>query len=226
MELDVIPVLEYTHPDALGQLTNADWIPQTVQCKALCGEDGNVVLLQYPFMLRDTRINYFTSNYPVSSFETDRKKFLGENEYGSFKDPLSLHQKTFSNSEAQRGDTMAALMHSLGVLQPGETKQIITILGQSRSMDEATPLIRKYQDPEAVHHALADLSGFWDGFLEGFRVDDRAGQTGEDHHRRRSERFCGESGDRHHFEQIGETGHRLESRAMGRRGSRKRRNGA
>lgn len=171
MELDVIPVLEYTHPDALGQLTNADWIPQTVQCKALCGEDGSVVLLQYPFMLRDTRINYFTSNYPVSSFETDRKKFLGENEYGSFKDPLSLHQKTFSNSEAQRGDTMAALMHSLGALQPGETKQVITILGQARSMDEATPLIRKYQDPEAVHHALADLSGFWDGFLEGFRVD-------------------------------------------------------
>ncbi|MFO7659368.1 MAG: hypothetical protein R6V77_00475, partial [Candidatus Cloacimonadaceae bacterium] len=28
--LDVIPVAEYTHPDALKQLTNADWVPQTM----------------------------------------------------------------------------------------------------------------------------------------------------------------------------------------------------
>ena len=30
IEIDAIPVLEYTHPDALKQLTNADWVPQTM----------------------------------------------------------------------------------------------------------------------------------------------------------------------------------------------------
>ena len=170
LEIDVIPVLEYTHPDALGQYTNADWIPQTMQSKALQEEDGSTILLQYPFMLRDTRINYFTSNHPVSSFETDRKKFLGENEYGSFKDPVSLHQKALSNSEAQRGDNMAALMHTLGTVQPGEIKQIITVLGQAKSIADARPVIRKYKDPAAVQVALKELSKFWDGFLESFEV--------------------------------------------------------
>src|SRR5512147_111119 len=31
LEVDVIPVVEYTHFDALKQLTNADWVPQTMQ---------------------------------------------------------------------------------------------------------------------------------------------------------------------------------------------------
>ena len=71
LEIDAIPVLEYTHPDALKQFTNADWIPQTMTSKAI--KDNNcVVLIQYPFMFRDTKINYFTSNLAVSSFETDR----------------------------------------------------------------------------------------------------------------------------------------------------------
>ena len=35
IEVDAIPVVEYTHPDALKQLTNADWVPQTMQSKAI-----------------------------------------------------------------------------------------------------------------------------------------------------------------------------------------------
>jgi len=170
LEIDVIPVVEYTHPDALQQYTNADWIPQTMQSKALREEDGSIILLQYPFMLRDTRINYFTSNHPVSSFETDRKKFLGDNEYGSFKDPVSLHQKTLSNSEAQRGDNIAALLHPLGILQPDEEKQIITQLGQAKSVSDARPFISKYKDPAAVQQELKKLSKFWDEYFESFSV--------------------------------------------------------
>ena len=33
-KLDAIPVVEYTHFDALKQLTNADWVPQTMQSRA------------------------------------------------------------------------------------------------------------------------------------------------------------------------------------------------
>jgi cellobiose phosphorylase len=31
VELDAVPLLEYTHFDALKQFTNADWVPQTMQ---------------------------------------------------------------------------------------------------------------------------------------------------------------------------------------------------
>src|SRR5512143_3659071 len=118
LEIDAIPVLEHTHPDALKQFTNADWIPQTMTSKAVKNGDC-LVLIQYPFMLRDIRINYFTSNLPVSSFETDRKKFLGRNEYGTWANPASLQDPELSNTEALRGDNIAALLHHLGTLQPG-----------------------------------------------------------------------------------------------------------
>ncbi len=35
LEVDAIPVVEYTHPNALMQFTNADWVPQTMVSKCV-----------------------------------------------------------------------------------------------------------------------------------------------------------------------------------------------
>lgn len=167
---DLIPLVEYTHPDALLQFTNADWLPQTMQSRAI--EDGRLmVLVQYPFMYRDTKVNYLTSNLPVSSFETDRKKFLGDNEYGTFRTPLSLFQPELPNSQASRGDNIAALLHPLGVLQPGETRRIILQLGQESSIEVARSGIERYRQPEVVEAALEEIHAFWDGYLDALQVD-------------------------------------------------------
>ena len=171
IQVDLIPVVEYTHPDALKQFTNADWVPQTMQSKVIKDKDGFTVLTQYPFMLRDNRINYFTSNYPVSSFETDRKIFLGGNEYGSFQHPLSLFQKSLSNSEALRGDNIAAMLHELGILSPDQEKRIITQLGQTSTLSEVEKQIVEFRNHSAVDRELQRLSKFWDAYLGSFRVD-------------------------------------------------------
>jgi cellobiose phosphorylase len=170
LEVDAIPVLEYTHPDALKQFTNADWIPQTMTSKAV--KDGDcIVLIQYPFMLRDIRVNYFTSNLSVSSFETDRKKFLGDNEYGTWADPVSLHNEELSNAEALRGDNIAALMHHLGILQPGETKRLITQLGQEANIENAAKSLEMYRDQRSVDNALVEMKRFWDEYLSTLQVE-------------------------------------------------------
>jgi cellobiose phosphorylase len=95
-----MPSLYWNTPtDALKQFTNADWIPQTMTSKAV--RDGNCVLLiQYPFMNRDLQVNYFTSNLPVSSFETDRKKFLGNKSTALGK--TCVYKRRTSNTEAFR----------------------------------------------------------------------------------------------------------------------------
>lgn len=170
LKVDAIPVLEYTHPDALKQFTNADWIPQTMTSRAL--QDGDyIVLIQYPFMLRDTKVNYFTSNLPASSFETDRKKFLGDNEYGTWADPLSLQAPELSNTQANRGDNIAALLHHLGAFQPGETRRLVTQLGQETSFIAAQPNLGKFRDPANVDAALQEMSAFWDEFLSTLQVE-------------------------------------------------------
>ena len=170
IEIDAIPVIEYTHFDALKQLTNADWVPQTMQSKAM--HDGDyTTLIQYAFMLRDIRVNYFTSSLPASSFETDRQKFLGENGYGTWANPLSLQQPELGNYEALRGDNIAALRHHLGTLPHGETRRFITQLGQVDKIEHARDDLRCYRDEAEVDRALAEIAAFWDAYLAKIQVN-------------------------------------------------------
>ena len=171
LELDAIPVVEYTHFDALKQFTNADWVPQTMQSQIHQEESGLVVLEQFAFMRQGVAVNYFTSNHPVSSFESDRARFLGDNEYGTWADPLSLHGEELGSHEAHRGDNIAALMHHLGTLQPGETRRLITQLGQEQSVEAALPQIGSFRDEGQVDEALYDLASFWDTYLSKMQVE-------------------------------------------------------
>ncbi len=170
-EIDVIPVLEYTHPDAVKQFTNADWVPQTMQSRCFTNSDGLRVLIQYPFMFRDTKINYFTSNFPASSFETDRRVFLGDNEYGTWASPRALDNDELGSNEAHRGDNIAALMHHLGELKPYEQRRIITQLGQKESLLKASPEIEKFRKSEEVDKALGAIKDSWEDFLSSMQVE-------------------------------------------------------
>ena len=170
VDADVIPVVEYTHFDALKQLTNADWVPQTMQSRASKDRDGSVVLSQYAFMMRDTRINYMTSSLPASSFESDRKVFLGNNEYGTWASPLGLQEEELRNTEANRGDNIGALMHRLGKIRPGEERRLVVQIGQAAGLREAGPGISRYREPANVDTAFSALGDFWKAYLERLQV--------------------------------------------------------
>lgn len=170
MEIDVIPVIEYSHPDALKQFTNADWVPQTMRSEALL--DGNyTILLQYPFMNRDTQVNYFTSNHIASSFETDRRIFLGENEYRNWDDPLALQSVELGNSEAKRGENIAALLHHLGEVQAGQTRRIITQTGQVDDREKVERSVQENLLPDQVDRSFNQLRSFWISHLEKVQIE-------------------------------------------------------
>ncbi len=170
VSVDAIPVVEYTHFDALKQFNNADWVPQTMQSVALREASGHLVLTQCAFMNKGRHVNYFTSNLPVSSFESDRKRFLGDNEYGTWKQPLALQKDELDDYEALRGDNIGALLHHLGTLAPGETKQLIVQLGQAESEAAAQAAAVRYRDPAVIEQELAAQKAFWDGFLNKLQV--------------------------------------------------------
>ncbi len=170
IEVDAVPVVEYTHFDALKQFTNNDWVPQTMQSKAVSEENGLKTLMQYAFMKKDTAVNYFTSNFPVSSFETDRKRFLGKNGYGTWACPCSLENKELSCYEAVRGDNIAALLHHLGKLEPGDEKKLITQLGQCGDIVSEKTRIDWYRNEAHIDKALSDLAGFWDEYLSHLQI--------------------------------------------------------
>jgi cellobiose phosphorylase len=171
LTIDAIPVVEYTHFDALKQFNNADWVPQTMQSKAFREPDGGLLLMQYAFMQKDRQMNYLTSNLAVSSFASDRKRFLGDNEYGTWKHPLALEREELDDYEALRGDNIGALLHHLGELSPGETRRLIVQLGQAENVEAARASAVKYRDPAAVDRALAEESAFWDDYLSKLHVE-------------------------------------------------------
>ena len=180
LEVELFPLVEYTHFDSLKQFTNADWVPQTMQSRALpWGE--RTVLVQYAFMRRETQLNFFTANRPAASFETDRARFLGDHEYAGWAHPLSLDLPQLGNYEAQRGDNIAVLQLPLGLLAPGQTERTITLLGQEQTSLAALqarlaapgadwPAAARYLDPAEVDAALAQLAAFWQDYLGKFQV--------------------------------------------------------
>ncbi|MGC9358061.1 MAG: GH36-type glycosyl hydrolase domain-containing protein [Anaerolineae bacterium] len=169
VEIDAIPVVEYSHPDALKQFTNADWVPQTMQSRVVEEDGGLKVLTQFPFMNKGIQINYLTSNLPVSSFESDRARFLGR--YGTWAAPQALEAPELGNYEALRGDNIGALLHHLGTLEPGESRHLVIQLGQAASIEAARPEIERYRDPSNVEAALEDLARFWESYLSRMQVE-------------------------------------------------------
>ena len=171
LEVDAIPVVEYSHFDALKQLTNADWVPQTMQSRAVTSPEGYRTLFQYAFMMRDTQVNFLASNLPAASFETDRRSFLGRNEYGTWSHPGGLEKSELGCHEALRGDNIAALLHHLGSLGHGEERRLIVQLGQADGIDSAMEGIRVFRDPARVDGSRSRLARAWETRLGVLQVE-------------------------------------------------------
>jgi cellobiose phosphorylase len=59
----------------------------------------------------------------------------------------------------------------LGRLEPGQTRRVITQLGQDSSVEAAQPGLAKFRRPEALDAALAEMAHFWEGYLASLQVD-------------------------------------------------------
>ena len=93
--------------------------------KAIGNPGSLLILRQCAFMQIGEQKISLLPNWPVSSFETDRKRFLGANEYGTWTSPLALKQKELSNFEPLRGDNIGANTH-LGTLQPEKNEDSLS----------------------------------------------------------------------------------------------------
>jgi cellobiose phosphorylase len=175
LTLDAVPLIEYTHFDALKQFTNADWVPQTMQSVAHDAGGGRKLLAQFAFMNRDIRQTFLTATLPASSFETCRARFLGDNEYGTYADPLSLKQPELSSYEALRGDNIGALLLPIGTLAPGERKRFRVLLTQqegkrAESLARAKAALAAFETDEQTDAALRAMRKYWDDYLGKLQV--------------------------------------------------------
>jgi cellobiose phosphorylase len=170
-EIDIIPVVEYTHYHANRQFDNNDWVPATQISQLIDNGNGFKILKQCAFMNLGRKENFFTSNYPISSFDSERTKFLGDYGFKGWAAPKTLQQPELNNSLAKRGDNIGALMHHLGILKPGQEKTIIIQLGQVKDIEKDMALIEKYRDETQVDQAFKALKAFWDTYLDALKIE-------------------------------------------------------
>jgi len=171
LHIDVVPVYEFTHFDALKQLINADWVPQTMTLNAHTQDSGHVVLEQYAFMKRDTAVNLMTADRIATSFDGDRQRFLGDFGFGSWASPGAIKNDELSNSECTRGDNIGALNLRLGWLPAAQTERTVVQLTQMQSLALAQPMFEKYRNHDAVDKAFAAISDDWTEYLATLVVE-------------------------------------------------------
>ncbi|MFC1809321.1 GH36-type glycosyl hydrolase domain-containing protein [Candidatus Omnitrophota bacterium] len=112
---------------------------------------------------KDSPLSAFVAlvNKKPSGYDGDKETFLGM--YGSLEIPQAVKRGKISNRrEIEKwGDACAALQGNL-VIKPGQTKQLIFVIGRVKDFSEARKYIRKYSKQSSIQNELQKVKKFWE----------------------------------------------------------------
>jgi N,N'-diacetylchitobiose phosphorylase len=104
----------------------------------------------------------------VKGYDTDRKKFLGP--YRTYANPLVVEQGRCQNSLAV-GDNGCGVLQFAADLEPGETKEMVVVMGIGAAGVEGKQAVQAMRNPENVHREYEKLKTYWHSRLEGMTVE-------------------------------------------------------
>jgi cyclic beta-1,2-glucan synthetase len=103
----------------------------------------------------------------ASSYSGDRTQFLGRNR--SRANPAALDLVTLDNRCGAGMDPAAALQVP-AVIEPGQTVEIVFLLGEQTNVDAVRELVQRYSAGENVERALTATRKWWDEKLGSIQV--------------------------------------------------------
>ncbi len=139
-------------------------------------EDG-VIYHKTEYRERRDHFAYFACSEPLAGFDTQRDTFLGA--YRGWDDPAAVAEGRSFDSVAHGWAPMGS-HHVELTLAPGETKEIVFVLGycenpvdekfdppgsQTVNKKRAKPLIERYLQPGEVEKAFQELRDYWSELL-------------------------------------------------------------
>ncbi len=103
----------------------------------------------------------------LRSATADRAEFLGRN--GTLSAPAALGRSDLSGCAGPALDPCAAVMTEI-VLAPGQTDEVVFVLGQAESREQVRRLIAAYTDPGRAREVLVEVQRLWDRILGAIQV--------------------------------------------------------
>ncbi|MGO9764567.1 MAG: GH36-type glycosyl hydrolase domain-containing protein [Myxococcaceae bacterium] len=113
------------------------------------------------------RVAFAATSEEVLSATGDRSTFIGRN--GAIADPAAFRERQLSGRFGAGLDPCAALQVSV-VLPPGETRRVLFLLGQGRTLDQAHELLRRQTTLPSADVELAAVKAAWDSSLHAIQV--------------------------------------------------------
>ena len=174
-QLSVFSAIEFCLWDAQDDATNfqRNFSTGQVEVDAAAG----VIYHKTEYRERRDHFAYFACSAPLAGFDTQRDAFLGP--YRGWDDPAAVARGASFDSIAHGWQPIGS-HHVKLTLQPGESRQIIFLLGYhenpadakfdppgSQTINKRTvqPIIAKYLDATAADAAFADLCAYWERTL-------------------------------------------------------------
>jgi cellobiose phosphorylase len=103
----------------------------------------------------------------VKSYDTDREIFLGP--YRTYANPLAVEKGKCSNSLAVGDNGCGSLQVDIE-LKPGETKELVVLMGIGAAGVEGKQAVREMGDPKNVQEEFIKLKQYWHSRIEGMSV--------------------------------------------------------
>ncbi len=148
--------------------------------------EGSTIFHKTEYKERRNHFAFYSVNTDISGFDTDRESFIGL--YNGFENPQAVLNGKPSNSVADGWSPIAS--HCIDcTLEPGETKELVFVLGYvenstekkfnadgSMNKSKAYEMISSMNSAEKADKALDELKEYWNGLLSQYNVhtpDDR-----------------------------------------------------
>lgn len=104
---------------------------------------------------------------PPSGHDCDREAFVGP--HGGFHAPAAVVGGACTNSTGISDNTCGALQSDL-TLQPGESGELLILLGTGHAQDDGRRTAKEFGTVEAFEREFARLKQHWHGILDTFQV--------------------------------------------------------
>ncbi|MBC7788646.1 MAG: hypothetical protein H7Z74_01760 [Anaerolineae bacterium] len=164
-----ISVLKVTNsgstPRRLSVTAYAEWALGAMrehtqhQVRTEFDRERNAVLAQNYFDAQFAHLVAFCAiSEPVTSYTADRREFLGRN--GSPDEPAAFQGSGLSRTTGAGIDPCAALQCVLE-LAPGESRDIVVLLGAACGHEEARKIIARYANASSARQALQQAGEAW-----------------------------------------------------------------